>query len=262
MSAEAWEALRRCTQARIALGRAGHALPTAAVLDFQLAHALARDAIHRPWDIASFARAVAARGLVPVIVSTPVVSRVEYLKRPDLGRRLTDESERRLRSCHDPATDVALIVTNGLSSTATDRHGLPLLEAIVAALAAEGLGCGPICLAENGRVALSDPVGAALGARIAVMVVGERPGLSADDSLGIYLTYAPGPGNTDAERNCISNVRPPAGLSYAVAARKLAYLARQALRRQLSGVELKDDEPGNRLPRSGEPASLGPPTDA
>ncbi|WP_139559662.1 ethanolamine ammonia-lyase subunit EutC [Methylotetracoccus oryzae] len=249
MSAAAWEALRRCTQARIALGRAGHALPTAAVLDFQLAHARARDAIHRSWDIASFAGEVAARGWVPVIASTPVTSRVEYLKRPDLGRRLTDESEQCLRSRHDPAIDVALILTNGLSSTAMDRHGLPLLDAIVAALAAEGLGCGPICLAENGRVALSDPVGAALGARLAVMVVGERPGLSADDSLGIYLTYAPGPCNTDAERNCISNVRPPAGLSYAVAARKLAYLARQALRRQLSGVGLKDDEPGFALPK-------------
>ena len=245
MSAEAWAALRRATQARIALGRAGHALPTTAVLDFQLAHARARDAIHRPWDVAAFAAEVEARGSIPIIVSTLVAHRIQYLKRPDLGRRLAADSEQRLQAFRDAASSVALIFTNGLSSTAMDRHGLPLLDALAKALLAAGLPVGPICLAENGRVALCDPIGAALGARLAVIVVGERPGLSADDSLGIYLTYAPGPGNTDAERNCISNVRPPAGLGYDVAARKLAYLARQALHLHLSGVALKDDEPGH-----------------
>lgn len=256
---DAWDALRRCTQARIALGRARHALPTAALLDFQLAHARARDAIHRPWDIAGFSAAVEARRLASVIVATRVTSRVEYLKRPDLGRQLAEESERQLRTLCDPAIDVALLFTNGLSSTAMERHGLPLLDALVTASIDEGLKLGPICLAQNGRVALSDPVGAALGAKSAVIVVGERPGLSADDSLGIYLTYAPGPGKTDAERNCISNVRPPAGLSYELAARKLVYLVRQALRLRGSGVALKDDLPGNRLPgvMQGGPVVLG-----
>ncbi len=247
MSDEAWEGLRRSTRARIALGRAGHALPTAAVLDFQLAHARARDAIHRPWDISSFASAVEARGLELVILSTRVAGRTEYLKRPDLGRLLSAESERRLAASRAPPCDVALLFTNGLSSTAMDRHGLALLDALVEALSAEGLAIGPVCLAENARVALSDPVGAALGARIAVIVVGERPGLSSDDSLGIYLTYAPEPGRTDAERNCISNVRPPHGMSCELAARKLAYLARQALRLRLSGVGLKDEQSGHAL---------------
>ena len=249
MSNDAWEALRRSTQARIALGRAGNALPTAAVLEFQLAHARARDAIHRPWDIASFARAVEARGLAAVIISTRVGSRIEYLKRPDLGRQLADESERRLPLRRDPSREVALLFTNGLSSTAMDRHGLALLDALVESFAAAGLRFGPICLAENARVALSDPVGAALGARIAVIVVGERPGLSADDSLGMYLTYDPSPGKTDAARNCISNIRPPAGMSCEFAAQKLVYLARQALRLQLSGIGLKDDLPGRFLAR-------------
>lgn len=247
---DAWDELRRSTEARIALGRAGHSLPTAALLDFQLAHARARDAIHRPWDLAGFALAIEQRGLEPVIVSTRVLDRVQYLQRPDLGRQLNEESDARLRSRHGPAPDVALIFTNGLSSTAMDAHGLPLLDAVVHALGGEGLRSGPICLAQNARVAVSDPVGAALGARIAVIVVGERPGLSAADSLGIYLTYGPGPGNTDAERNCISNVRPPMGLGYEAAAAKLAYLARQSLRLMRSGVALKDDQPGNSLPDS------------
>jgi ethanolamine ammonia-lyase small subunit len=247
MSEEAWERLRRSTQARIALGRAGNALPTAAVLDFQLAHARARDAIHRPWDIASFARGAEARGLESIMLSTRVGSRAEYLKRPDLGRRLSDESARRLGAMRAPTHDVALLFTNGLSSTAMDRHGLALLDALVEALSAEGLTIGPVCLAENARVALSDPVGAALGARIAIIVVGERPGLSADDSLGMYLTYAPEPGRTDAERNCISNIRPPHGMSCELAARKLTYLARQALRLRLSGVGVKDEQSGHAL---------------
>jgi len=245
---DCWDHLRRYTQARIALGHVGHAVPTGALLDFQLAHARARDAIHLPWDIARFADGVAGRGLSPIILSTRVVDRVQYLKRPDLGRQLDAASERLLRTSGGPEIDLALIFTNGLSSTAIETHGLLLLDALVRALAAEGLRIGPICLVANGRVGLSDPVGAALGAKIAVVVVGERPGLSAADSLGLYLTYRPGEGNTDAERNCISNVRPPVGLAYEIAAVKLAHLARQALRLNLSGVALKDDLPGHRLP--------------
>ncbi len=238
-----WHALRRFTQARIGLGHAGHALPTSALVEFQLAHASARDAVHAPWDIGQFAHDVDKLGLQTVSLSTPITDRVQYLKRPDLGRRLDAESHRRLQLLSGQNIDVALIISNGLSSTAVERHGVALLQAIVAAYSSRQLHIGPVCLATNGRVALSDEIGAALGARIVVVVIGERPGLSAADSLGIYLTYGPRPGNTDAERNCISNIRPPEGLSYEAAAAKLLYLSLESLRRRLSGVALKDETP-------------------
>ena len=236
-----WSPLRRFTQARIGLGRAGHALPTGALLDFQLAHAQARDAVHLPWDIEAYAAEVQKLGAECLILETPVADRSEYLRRPDLGRRLANASRAQLASLSGGACDIALAVTNGLSSTAVERHGLALLAAILARYQARGLRVGPVCAVANGRVALSDEIGAALKARVAVIIVGERPGLSAADSLGIYLTYAPGPDNTDAERNCLSNIRPPEGLDYGAAADKLAYLTGEALRRGLSGVGLKDE---------------------
>jgi ethanolamine ammonia-lyase small subunit len=237
-----WKTLRRFTQARIALGRSGHALPTAALLDFQLAHAQARDAVHLPWDIEGFAARVRALGANCLILDTPVADRGAYLRRPDLGRRLTDAARIRLASAISAENiDVALAVTNGLSSTAVERHGLPLLKTILERYRARGFRVGPVCAVANGRVALSDYIGGTLNARVAVIVVGERPGLSAADSLGLYLTYAPRVGNTDAQRNCISNIRPPEGLDYETAAAKLAYLTEEALRRRLSGVELKDE---------------------
>jgi ethanolamine ammonia-lyase small subunit len=240
---DAWLALRRFTRARIALGRAGHAVPTRELLDFQLAHARARDAVHFPWDMAAFAGQLRGLGEATVVLETPVASRDEYLRRPDLGRVLTEESRSRLRDVASPA-DLVLIVTNGLSSTAVERHGLPLVRAILNACRAQYVSIAPVCLAANGRVALSDDIGSALAARVAVIVVGERPGLSAADSLGIYLTHAPQPGNTDAQRNCISNIRPPNGLGYEDAAAKLLYLAGEALRRGVSGVALKDEMVG------------------
>jgi ethanolamine ammonia-lyase small subunit len=236
-----WEALRRFTQARIALGRSGHALPTEALLDFQLAHARARDAVHLPWDIEGFAARVRAFGAGCLILDTPVADRGEYLRRPDLGRRLTDAARTHLAGAAAESLDVALAVTNGLSSTAVERHGLPLLRTILKRYRARGLRVGPVCAAANGRVALSDDIGGALNARVAVIVVGERPGLSAADSLGLYLTYAPRVGNTDAQRNCISNIRPPEGLAYEAATAKLVYLTEEAIRRRLSGVGLKDE---------------------
>jgi ethanolamine ammonia-lyase small subunit len=256
---DAWSTLRRYTQARIGQGRAGCGIRTPTLLDFQLAHALARDAVHLPWDVEGFAAGVRSQGLEPVLLSTPVQDRSQYLKRPDLGRVLDSASRDRLAARRGAAVDVALTFTNGLSSTALATHGLELLQAIAAAFgrgdfasgasgaaapaAASPLSLGPVCLVPDGRVALSDEIGVLLKARLSVIVVGERPGLSAADSLGLYLTYNPDPANTDAERNCISNVRPPEGLSYRDAAAKLAYLARQALRRGLSGVALKDDMP-------------------
>lgn len=249
---DSWVALRRFTQARIALGRAGHAVPTGVLLDFQLAHAEARDAVHFPWDIDAFAGQVQRLGAEVLLLDTPVSSRDEYLRRPDLGRVLTEESRDRLRKHTAGEADVALIVTNGLSSTAVERHGMPLLHAIVTGYRARHIRIAPVTLVANGRVALSDDVGSIIGARVAVIIVGERPGLSAADSLGIYLTYAPQQGNTDAERNCISNIRPPEGLGYEPAAEKLLYLTGEAMRLGVSGVALKDEMAGeieDRLPR-------------
>ena len=235
-----WIDLRRFTQARIALGRAGHAIPTQALLDFQLAHAQARDAVHFPWNVNDFAGRVRELGEEVLILDTPVSSRSEYLRRPDLGRVLTDTARDRLKNVNAAATEVALIVTNGLSSTAVERHGIALLQAIVAGCKARQFRIAPVVLVANGRVALADDIGYALAAQVAVIIVGERPGLSAADSLGIYLTFAPRTGNTDAERNCISNIRPPEGLGYQAAAAKLLYLTGEALRRGISGVALKD----------------------
>ncbi len=235
-----WIALRQFTQARIALGRTGHAIPTQAVLDFQLAHAQARDAVNFPWDIDAFAGQVRDLGEEVLILDTPVSSRSEYLRRPDLGRVLTEESRTRLKNLQAGAADVALIVTNGLSSSAIERHGIPLLQAIVDGFSAQQISIAPVTLVANGRVALADDIGSVLCAKLAVIIVGERPGLSAADSLGIYLTFAPRPGNTDAERNCISNVRPPEGLGYAEATAKLLYLTGEALRLGISGVAIKD----------------------
>ena len=239
-----WIALRRFTQARIALGRAGHAVPTQALLDFQLAHAQARDAVQLPWNIDAFAGQLRDIGEETLILQTPVSNRSEYLRRPDFGRVLTEESRIRLRNLKASGVDVALIVSNGLSSTAVERRGIALLQTILEGLRVRQFRIAPICLVANGRVALLDDIGSVLDARVAVIVIGERPGLSAADSLGVYLSYAPKKGNTDAERNCISNIHPPEGLSYESATRKLLYLIEESIRRGFSGVALKDEMDG------------------
>lgn len=238
---DSWVALRRFTQARIALGRAGHAVPTRALLDFQLAHAQARDAVHFSWYMDAFAGQVRNLGEEVLVLDTPVCSRSEYLRRPDLGQVLTEESRSLLISFEAGQADVALIVTNGLSSTAVERHGIPLLKAILKEYRSRQISIAPVCLVANGRVALSDDIGSQLAARVAVIIVGERPGLSSADSLGVYLTFAPQPGNCDAQRNCISNIHPPDGMDYEAAAAKLLYLTGEALRRGISGVMLKDE---------------------
>jgi len=239
-----WIALRRFTQARIALGRAGHAVPTQALLDFQLAHAQARDAVQFPWDIEAFAEQLRDTGEETLILQTPVSSRSEYLRRPDFGRVLTEESRIRLRNLKASGVDVALIVSNGLSSTAVERRGISLLQTILEGLRVRQFRIAPISLVANGRVALLDDIGSVLDAQVSVIVIGERPGLSAADSLGVYLSYAPKKGNTDAERNCISNIHPPEGLSYESATRKLLYLIEESIRRGFSGVALKDEMDG------------------
>ncbi len=240
-----WADFRRFTQARIGQGRVGSATPTSAQLDFQFAHAMARDAVHQIWQVDEFAKAITLKGWQSLELATLVGHREQYLLRPDLGRCLNQPSRQLLQSLVNPSIDVALIVSNGLSSTAVDQHGLGLLDAIMTAYAGCQLKLGPICLLPNARVAVADEIGVLLNARVSVIIVGERPGLSASDSLGIYLTYAPCIGNTDADRNCLSNIRPPSGLSYDEAASKLAYLTLQALQRGVSGVTLKDDLPSH-----------------
>jgi ethanolamine ammonia-lyase small subunit len=241
--ADAWRQLRKLTPARIALGRAGTSLPTAAQLDFQYAHAQARDAVHLPLDVAAFIAHEQQRGRECLAVHSAAADRHTYLQRPDLGRRLNADAARQLQA-HGAANpqgfDLALVVADGLSALAVQRHGALMLDRIEKLAADEGWSLAPTVLVEQGRVAVADEVAELLGARMAVILIGERPGLSSPDSLGMYFTYAPRLGLNDAARNCISNVRPE-GLSYAMAAHTLLYLMREAWRRQLSGVNLKDE---------------------
>ena len=238
-----WLDLRRLTPARIALGRTGTSLPTRAQLDFQCAHAQARDAVHLAFDHAGLREQLSQRGRDSILLHSAASDRHSYLQRPDLGRRLHEESARQLRE-HAQANpgggDLAIIVADGLSALAVHRHTLPFLNRLQEHIDAEGWSTAPVVLVEQGRVAVADEVGELLGAKMTVILIGERPGLSSPDSLGLYFTYSPRVGLTDAYRNCISNVRLE-GLSYGMAANRLLYLMREACRRQLSGVNLKDE---------------------
>ena len=243
-----WAALAALTPARVALGRAGASLPTREVLAFALDHARARDAVHIPFDAAAVAQQLAALGFQTLQVDSAAADRATYLRRPDLGRRLSPESQALLDSQPRANPDVVVVVADGLSSTAVHAHAAPLLSALAPLAEAQGWRLGPVVLAHQARVALGDEIGARLGARFVVLLVGERPGLSAADSLGAYLTFAPRIGRTDAERNCISNIR-PAGLGYEAAAHRIAWHVGESLRRGYSGVALKDESTSARLVR-------------
>jgi len=249
--ANPWTGLRRFTDARIALGRAGVSLPTRAHLQFQLAHAEARDAVHQALDVAQLTKELSAAWLPgasePLGLHSGAANRAQYLQRPDWGRLLHADSRSRLQTLREAdhsglprPFDLVLVVSDGLSALAVQQNAPPFLEALRHKLAVTHWRIAPLCIVEQGRVAVGDAVGEALGARAVVVLIGERPGLSSPDSMGLYLTWMPRVGLTDAARNCISNVR-PAGLSYEAAAAKLAYLLEQARSRQLSGVDLKDD---------------------
>ncbi|WP_455928434.1 ethanolamine ammonia-lyase subunit EutC [Pseudomonas fluorescens] len=238
-----WLELRRLTPARIALGRTGTSIPTNAQLDFQFAHAQARDAVHLPFDHAGLSSQMAERGRDSLLLHSAAVDRHIYLQRPDLGRRLSDESAQSLRdyaTANPGGVDLAVVVADGLSALAVHKHTLPFLTRMEEQTQAEGWSLSPVILVEQGRVAVADEVGQLLGAKMVVILIGERPGLSSPDSLGLYFTYNPKVGLTDAYRNCISNVRLE-GLSYGMAAHRLLYLMKEACRRQLSGVNLKDE---------------------
>lgn len=234
-----WLALRRFTAARIALGRAGVSQPTAAQLDFQLAHAQARDAVHRRLDGPALAGALATLpSLAPaLLLHSAAENRATYLQRPDLGRQLDAPSRAAVRPA--PA-DIVFVIADGLSALAIEQNAVPFLAALLPRLAQDGWSVAPPAIVGEGRVAVGDEVAQLLGARAVVVLVGERPGLSSPDSMGLYFTWQPRVGTTDAGRNCISNVR-PAGLAYADAAHTLHYLLSEARRRGLSGVALKDE---------------------
>lgn len=234
-TADAWAALRRLTPARIGLGRAGDALTTRDQLELRLAHARARDAVHAALDVPALREALAPTGPVLTVCSA-AGDRARYLQRPDLGRRLADGQAEQLPPV---GADLAFVLADGLSPVAVQSHAPALVAAIRDRLPDWHL--APIVIATQARVALGDAIGAALGARFVAVLIGERPGLSAADSLGIYLTHAPRAGRMDSERNCISNVRPPVGLSYEQAADTFVALLRGADRLGLTGVGLKDD---------------------
>ncbi|WP_431262434.1 ethanolamine ammonia-lyase subunit EutC [Roseateles chitinivorans] len=235
-----WRTLRQHTPARIGLGRAGVSQPTSAHLAFQLAHAQARDAVHRELDHEALAASLSATGLETLDLHSAAADRATYLQRPDLGRRLDEASSALLADREsDDAPDLALIVADGLSALAIERHALAFVSALKPLLAQDWR-WAPVAIVRQARVAIGDPIGHALGAKLAVVLIGERPGLSSPDSMGVYVTWAPRPGRTDAERNCISNVRPE-GLAPEAAAARLAWLLNEARTRQVTGVALKDE---------------------
>ncbi len=229
-----WTALRRHTPARISLGRAGTSLPTAEVLRFAAAHALARDAVHLPLDVAALVADLRALGLDAATVTSRASSRIEYLTRPDLGRQLAPGSRDALAV--DAGGGLCIVVGDGLSAVAAQTHAAPL----VAALRGVGIVASRLVVATQARVALGDEIGERLGASLVLVLLGERPGLSSPDSLGAYLTWAPQAGRADSERNCVSNIRPQ-GLPLAEAAARIAWLVRESQRRRVTGIALKDD---------------------
>jgi len=241
-----WRSLRRWTSARIALGRAGGSLPTRELLRFRWDHARAVDAVEQRFDAEDFARRLNVGGCLrqataTMCLHTAATDHRMFLLRPDLGRRLSDESRQKLQTYAATASgfDLAIIVSEGLSALAVERQAPALLEHLLPMLDKDWK-LAPLIVVHRGRVALQDEIGGILGAPLALVLIGERPGLNSPDSLGAYLVYDPKPGNTDADRNCVSNIRPE-GLPPVIAARKIHYLLSEARRRRISGVALKDE---------------------
>lgn len=253
--------LRDLTPARVGLGRTGASLPTRALLDFTLDHARARDAVHAAFDVPALVASVGNLGFQALCVASRAVDRKDYLKRPDLGRQLDQASAQLLtgrggsNACSH-ACDVAVVIGDGLSPRAIHAHAVLLLADLAPRLAAAKIDIRHVVVASGARVALGDEIGAILGAQLVVMLVGERPGLSAPDSMGAYLTFAPKAGLTDADRNCVSNIHRE-GLNYDEAAFKIAWLIREGLARQVTGVALKDESGDGTSQRiAGNPARV------
>lgn len=236
-----WLSLKQFTPARIALGRAGISLPTRACLDFQLAHALARDAVNIPLDFAGLEQRLKKEGHQTLTLQTQAENQTVYLQRPDLGRLLSASAVACLRRNAHLPVDAVVVVADGLSSTAIEHHAEPFLRLLLPELQQRGYRLPPVCLIKHGRVAIGDAVAEHYSARLCMVLIGERPGLSSPDSMGIYFTYQARSGiSTDADRNCISNIHNN-GLSYQQALKKLLFLVNEAEKLQLSGVNLKDE---------------------
>ncbi len=235
--------LRTLTPARVALGRAGASLPTSALLDFTLDHARARDAVHAAFDAKALVAQLAGLGVAASEVHSRAGNRRDYLRRPDLGRRLDEVSAAQLASAEANAGKLAIVFGDGLSPSAVHAHAAKLMRHLLPRLAAAQIALGSVVVASSARVALGDEIGAIVEANMVLVLIGERPGLSAPDSLGAYLTFAPAIGRTDADRNCVSNIHRE-GLSYDQAALKIAWLVREGLTRRETGVALKDESDG------------------
>ena len=266
--ANSWSQLRQFTAARIALGRSGVSVPTQPLLAFQLAHAQARDAVQLALDVPQLLQDLESAHIATpedcLVLDSAAGDRLMYLQRPDLGRRLSDVSRAVLAGqtgqTMERRYDISLVIADGLSALAIARNAAPFLLALMQQLAPEAWSMAPLTIVRLGRVAVADEVGERLGARLVILLIGERPGLSSPDSMGVYVTWMPRVGLSDADRNCISNFR-PAGLGYKEAARKLHYLLREIWTREMSGVRLKD-ETGSDIDTLGVPRDnflLGPP---
>jgi ethanolamine ammonia-lyase small subunit len=234
-----WADLKQFTRARIALGRVGSSLPTKEILDFGMSHAMARDAVHLALDIDTLQSQIESLGLDVLKLHSRAPDRASFLLRPDWGRRLNEQSAEMIKALPQQKIDISIVIGDGLSSLAVQKHATPMLQAIQQSMPDEWK-VGPLVIASQARVALADEVGELMNARMVILLIGERPGLSSPDSLGLYLTYQPKVGCSDADRNCISNVRLE-GLSYEAAAKKLMWLAKESMRLKVSGVALKDE---------------------
>lgn len=235
-----WASLRSFTAARIALGRTGTAEPLQAMLQFRLAHANARDAVYATLEQQPLLDALQQLQQPCFVLHSQAANRHEYLQYPDKGRKLNESSAAQLNAFNSTGYDVCIVMADGLSATAINTHAIPVLKKLLPSIDKAGFSISPVCLAEQGRVAIGDEIGWLLRSKLIVNLIGERPGLSSPDSLGAYLTFRPQPGLTDEARNCISNIRPE-GLQYELAAEKLFFLINESLRLQISGVGLKDN---------------------
>ena len=236
-----WDSLKQFTPARIALGRAGISLTTRASLDFQLAHALARDAVNITIDFSELELSLSLMGLESLTLNTQAENQQHYLQRPDLGRVLSDSALACLQQSTPHLTDAVIVVADGLSSKAIEHHALPFLSLLLPKLRENNYCLAPVCLVKHGRVAIGDAIAEHYDARLCIVLIGERPGLSSPDSMGLYFTYqARSKLSTDADRNCISNIHSN-GLSYEQALKKLIFLITEAEKLKLTGVNLKDE---------------------
>lgn len=244
MEEDYWQELRKYTHARVAMGRAGNAMSTSDVLKLRLAHAMARDAVQSEMDVQFLSNELFQLGLNVQQVKSQATDRLDYIRHPHKGRLLHEESKQKLELLQADKTDLCIIFADGLSADAVNIHAIPFLNLLLQDLKYWSI--APVVLVEQGRVGLSDPIGEALKAKISLILLGERPGLSAPTSLGAYITYQPQSGNTDEKRNCVSNIQ-SSGLSYQQAVAKISYLLHEMRSQQLSGVKLKDNQQNNLL---------------